>query len=76
MKRARASYHLLGNHDNSLDGEFASTHVEQILERWSQEINAENVVKTLLSKVEGIGDSRYIKKERDRKRESKENRER
>lgn len=48
------SYHLLGDHDNSLDRELATAHIKKVLEGRTEQVNAENIVETLLSKVEGI----------------------
>jgi len=38
------AYHLLGNHTTGLDGEFSTTHVKQVFERWSEKINHEDIV--------------------------------
>lgn len=51
--------HLLGNHDHSLDGKASVAVVEEILERRTQEIDDEDVVKTLLAKVVHIGNAGY-----------------
>lgn len=47
-------YHLLGDHDNSLDRELATAHIKEVLEGRTKQVNAEDVVQTLLSKVESI----------------------
>ncbi len=36
---------------DGLDAELATAHVEEILERWTKQVDDENVVKTLLTKV-------------------------
>ncbi len=52
-----AREHLLGNHDDSLDGESATAVVEEVFERRSEEVNNENVVETLLAEVVDIGNT-------------------
>jgi hypothetical protein len=52
-----AGQHLLGDHDDSLDGEAASAVVEEILERRSEQVNDKNVVEAFLAKVIDIGDA-------------------
>lgn len=52
-----AGEHLLGDHDDGLDGESAAAVVEEVLERGAEEVDDEDVVKTLLAKVVDIGDT-------------------
>jgi hypothetical protein len=56
MPNARPSetYHLLGDHDNSLGGESAVAVVEEILQTRTKKVDHENVVQPLLSKVINI----------------------
>jgi hypothetical protein len=51
--------HLLGNHDDSLDGETTTAVVEEILERGTQQVNHKDVVKALLAEVVDIGNAGY-----------------
>jgi hypothetical protein len=51
MKAQLKVYHLSCSHTNGLDREFASAHIEQILQAGSQQIDDEDVVQTLLPKV-------------------------
>jgi hypothetical protein len=41
-------YHLVGDHEHGLDGELAVAHVEDVLERGSEEIDHHHVVVALL----------------------------
>jgi hypothetical protein len=50
------AYHLFGYHDNSLDGELSVAVVEQVLQARAEEVNDENVVEALLTKVIDIRD--------------------
>jgi len=52
-----AGQHLLGDHDDGLDGEAASAVVEEVLERGSEQVNDKNVVEAFLAKVIDIGDA-------------------
>ena len=57
-KLARISeYHLLCSHADSLDGELAPTHVEQVLQARPQKIDDEDVVQALLPKVVYLRDT-------------------
>jgi hypothetical protein len=51
--------HLLGNHDDSLDGETATAVVEEILERGTQQVDHKDVVKAFLAEVVDIGNAGY-----------------
>jgi hypothetical protein len=42
---------LLRRHANSLDGELAAAEVEEVFQVRTQEVNDENIVETLLSKM-------------------------
>lgn len=53
------TYHLLGHHDHSLDGESAAAMVEKILQRGSQQVYHQDVVKALLAEVIDIGNTGY-----------------
>lgn len=53
--RLDAGEHLLGDHDDGLDGESATAVVEEVFKRRSEEVNDENVVETLLTEVVDIG---------------------
>lgn len=44
-------YHLLGGHAYSLDGELASTHIEEIFQVGTEKVNDQDVVETLLPKI-------------------------
>ena len=55
--RLHAGQHLLGDHDNGLDGEAASAVVEEVLERGSEQVNDKNVVEAFLAKVIDIGNT-------------------
>ena len=52
-----AGQHLLGNHDNGLDGESAIAVVEEILQGRTKQVNDKNVVEAFLAKVIDIGDA-------------------
>jgi ABC-type transporter Mla MlaB component len=52
-----AGKHLLGDHDDGLDGEATSAVVEEVLERGSEQVNDKNVVEAFLAKVIDIGDA-------------------
>lgn len=51
------AYHLLGHHDNGLDGEPPVAVVKKIFQRRTQQIYDQDVVKTFLTKVVDIRDS-------------------
>lgn len=53
------THHLLRNHDTRLDGELSATHLKQILQAWSEEIDNQDVVETLLTKVVDLRDTGY-----------------
>lgn len=52
-----AGQHLLGDHDNRLEGESPVAVVEKILERWTEKIDHQDVVQTFLAKVVHIWDA-------------------
>lgn len=54
----RRTYHLLGSHDDGLDGKFAPAHVKEVFQRWAEEVDDEDVVKPLLPKVVDLRDAR------------------
>lgn len=51
------TYHLLCNHDDCLYGESAVTVVEEVFQTGSEQVDDENIVKTLLTKVVDIGNT-------------------
>ena len=53
----RASHHLFGDHDDSLDGEAAVAVVEEILQGRTKEVNDKNVVEAFLAEVIDIGNT-------------------
>ena len=53
--RAAWTYHLLCYHHDSLDRELAVAVVEKVLQAGAEEVDNEDVVKTLLTKVVHIG---------------------
>ena len=52
----RRAYHLLGYHDNRLDGELPVAVVEQVLQTGTEEVDDQDVVEALLAKVIDIRD--------------------
>ena len=48
------TYHLFCYHDNGLDGELAVAMVEEVLQAGPQQVNDQDVVKTLLAEVVDI----------------------
>ena len=50
----RGTYHLLGYHDNRLDGEFPVAVVEQVLQAGAEQVDDQDVVQALLAKVVNI----------------------
>jgi hypothetical protein len=57
MDCLNSGQHLFGDHDHRFDGEAASAVVEEVFERRTQQVNDQNVVKTLLAKIIHIGNS-------------------
>lgn len=55
--RLDSGKHLLGDHDDGLDGEPTSAVVEKVLERRSEQVDDKDVVQTLLSEVVDIGNA-------------------
>ena len=53
--------HLLGDHDDSLDGESAVAVVEEVLQGRTQQVNNKNVVEAFLAKVIDLGNTSYEK---------------
>lgn len=54
-----STYHLLGNHDNCLDGKLPVAVIEKILQAGAEKVNNEDVVETFLTKVIDIRDPGY-----------------
>lgn len=52
-----ARQHLLGNHDNSLDGEAAVAVIKEVLEGRTEQVNDKNVVEAFLAEVIDIGNA-------------------
>lgn len=53
------AYHLLSDHDNSLDGESSAASVKEVFERRSQKIDDEYVMKAFLAEVVDVGNTGY-----------------
>ena len=53
------SYHLLGNHHNGLDRELSMAVIEEVFEAWAEQVNDQDVVKALLTKVIYIRNTGY-----------------
>lgn len=51
MAATAATHHLLRSHAHRLDRELASAHVEQVLERGTEQVDHEHVVQAFLTKV-------------------------
>ena len=51
------TYHLPCRHAYSLDGELAATHVEEVLEIRTEEVDDEDIVEALLTKVVDLGNT-------------------
>ena len=51
--------HLLCGHAYGLDGEFAPTVVEEVLEVGPEEVHDEHIAQALLSKVENLREARW-----------------
>lgn len=45
------AYHLQREHANGLDRVFATAHVEQVLKIWTEQVDDEDVVETLLTEI-------------------------
>ncbi len=45
------AHHLFRCHTNSLDGELATAHVKKIFQVRAKEVNDQDIVKTLLTKM-------------------------
>ena len=52
---------MLGDHDDSLDGEPAVAVVEKILKTRTKQVNHKDVVQSFLTKVVDVGDASYQK---------------
>ena len=52
------AYHLLGHHDNCLDGEASVAMIKEILKGWSEQVDNQDVVETFLAKVVDIWNAR------------------
>lgn len=48
---AVGTYHLLGYHDNSLDGELPVAVVEQVLQAGAEKVDDQNVVEAFLAEI-------------------------
>lgn len=48
-------YHLFSNHDDGLGRKSPVADVKEIFQRWSKEVDDENVVQAFLAKVIDIG---------------------
>jgi hypothetical protein len=57
---SKDTHHLLGGHAHRLDREFAPTHVEEVFQIWTQKIDHENIVETLLAKVMYLRNTGYV----------------
>ena len=55
--RAGRTHHLPRSHADGLDRELAPAHVEEVLEIGSEEVDDEDVVETLLTKVVHLGNT-------------------
>jgi hypothetical protein len=53
---AAITYHLLGYHDNGLDGKLPVAVVEKVLQAGAEEVDDQDVVQALLAKVIDIRD--------------------
>ena len=51
------THHLPCSHAHRLDREFAPTHIEQVLETGSQQVNDQNIVQTLLTEMVYLRDA-------------------
>lgn len=57
--RERAgTHHLLRRHDDCLDAEPPATHIKQVLQARSEQVDHQNVVQALVSKVVDLRDTR------------------
>ena len=50
------THHLLGDHDNGLDGELPVAVVEQVLQAGSEQVDDQDVVQAFLAEVVDIRD--------------------
>jgi hypothetical protein len=50
------THHLLGDHNNSLDGKLPVAVVEQILQAGAEQVDHKDVVEALLAEVVDVGD--------------------
>jgi len=51
------AYHLPGSHADGLENEFSTAHIEQIFETGPQQVDDEDVVQPLLTKVVNLRDA-------------------
>lgn len=51
-----ATYHLLGYHDDRLDGELSVAVVEQVLQTGAEQVDDQDVVQSFLAEVINIRD--------------------
>lgn len=64
--------HLKGKHADCFNLVLATAHIEQVLEIWAQQVNDEDIVKTLLTEVMNLRDALYWDERRQRERGTKE----
>lgn len=55
----RITHHLLCYHYHSLGGESSIAVIKEVLQRWSEEVNDQDVVKALLAEIIDIRDPSY-----------------
>lgn len=60
--RGRETNHLLGNHNDRLDTELPPTHVKQVLQTRSKQVDHKNVVQPFLTKVVHLRDAGWTRK--------------
>lgn len=53
----RGTHHLLSDHDNSLDREASVAMIEEVFQAGTEQVDNQDVVKTLLPEVVDIGDA-------------------
>ena len=53
----RGTHHLLSDHDNSLDREASVAMIEEVFQTGTEQVDNQDVVKTLLPEVVDIGDA-------------------
>ena len=58
---ADIAYHLLSYHDHGLDAEASVAVVEKVLQGWSEKVDNQDVVETLLAKVVDIWNASCVR---------------